>query len=409
VEIDVMDRHIFEGINAVDFGWVGVGPVATQYLSAHGATVVRVESALRPDTLRMGPVFKDAISHPDRSIFFTGPNKNKYGITLNMAHPRAREVALRLVKWADVITAGFTPGVMERWGLSYEECCKVNPGVIMLCTCMQGQTGPHKLYRGYGIQMGALAGFYYITGWPERYPTTIFGAYTDFINYRFTGSLIMGALDYRRRTGKGQYIDQSQFEGSLQFLAPPILDHEINQRVMERMGNRDPYAAPHGAYPCRGEDRWCVIAVFTDREWYSFRSVIGDPEWTRDPRFATLSARKENEDELDSLVAVWTENYTPEQVMVMMQAEGVAAGVVQRAEDVHNDPQLKQRPHYETLTHSVIGPHRYASQAYKLSKTPGESFRAAPCLGEHNEYVYGELLGMSHEEIADLVEDGVLE
>jgi benzylsuccinate CoA-transferase BbsF subunit len=404
-----MTRHIFEGIKAVDFGWVGVGPVATQQLAFHGATVVRVESALKPDTLRMGPVFKDAIPDPDRSVFFTGANQNKYGITLNLRHPRAREVALRLVKWADVITSGFTPGVMARWGLSYEECREVNPGIIMLSTCMQGQTGPHKLYRGYGIQMGALSGFYYITGWPDRYPSPIFGAYTDFINHRLTSLLIMGALDYRRRTGKGQYIDQSQFEGALQFLAPPILDYAINRRVMERMGNRDPYAAPHGAYPCRGEDRWCVIAVFTDREWHSFCKVIGDPEWTRDPRFATLSARKENEDELDAFVSEWTRNYIPEQVMAMMQAEGVAAGAVLRAEDVHSDPQLEHRPHYVTMTHSVIGPHRYGLHAHKLSKTPAKAFRASPCLGEHNEYVYGELLGMSDDEIADLVEDGVLE
>jgi len=404
-----MARHIFEGIKAVDFGWVGVGPVATQQLAFHGATVVRVESALKPDTLRMGPVFKDSIPDPDRSIFFTGANQNKYGITLNLRHPRAREVALRLVKWADVITSGFTPGVMERWGLSYEECRKVNPGIIMLSTCMQGQTGPHRLYRGYGIQMGALSGFYYITGWPDRYPSPIFGAYTDFINHRLTALLVMGALDYRRRTGKGQYIDQSQFEGALQFLAPPILDYAINKRVMERMGNRDPYAAPHGAYPCRGEDRWCVFAVFTDWEWHSFCKVIGDPEWTRDPRFTTLSARKENEDELDAFVSEWTRNYIPEQVMAMMQADGVAAGVVLRAEDVHSDPQLEHRPHYVTMTHTVIGPHRYGLHAHKLSKTPAESFRPAPCLGEHNEYVYGELLGMSEDEIADLVEEGVLE
>jgi len=378
-----MAKHIFDGVKAVDFGWVGVGPVTSAYLAGHGATVVRVESTLRPETLRtMGP-FKDGIPGINRSVFFTGANADKLGITLNLGHPKATEVALRLVKWADIITSGYTPGVMERWGLSYEECRKVNPEIIVLNTCMQGQTGPHKLYRGYGVQMGALSGFYYVTGWPDREPTIVFGAYTDFINLRYTALLLMAALAYRRRTGKGQYLDQSQFEGSLQFFAPPILDYTVNGRIMERMGNREPNAAPHGAYPCRGEDRWCVVAVYTDQEWHSFCNVIGNPEWTKD--------------------------YTPEQVMAMMQAEGVAAGAVQRAEDVHSDPQLKHRAHFVTMTHNEIGHHLYQSRAYKLSKTPAEHFRAAPCIGEHNEYVYKEFLGMSDEELAGLTAEGVLD
>jgi len=404
-----MAKHIFDGVKAVDFGWVGVGPVASAYLAGHGATVVRVESTLRPETLRtMGP-FKDGIPGINRSVFFTGANADKLGITLNLGHPKATEVALRLVKWADIITSGYTPGVMERWGLSYEECRKVNPEIIVLNTCMQGQTGPHKLYRGYGVQMGALSGFYYVTGWPDREPTIVFGAYTDFINLRYTALLLMAAFAYRRRTGKGQYLDQSQFEGSLQFFAPPILDYTVNGRIMERMGNREPNAAPHGAYPCRGEDRWCVVAVYTDQEWHSFCNVIGNPEWTRDSRFTTLAARKENENELDVSIAEWTKDYTPEQVMAMMQAEGVAAGAVQRAEDVHSDPQLKHRAHFVTMTHNEIGHHLYQSRAYKLSKTPAEHFRAAPCIGEHNEYVYKEFLGMSDEELAGLTAEGVLD
>jgi len=406
---EYMAKYIFDGVKVVDFGWVGVGPASAAALAGHGATVVRIESSLRPETLRLAGPFKDGIPGINRSVFFTGANASKYGITLNLNHPKALDVAKRLVRWADVVTSGYTPGVMERWGLSYEEIRQVKPDVIMLSTCMQGQTGPHKLYRGYGLQMGALSGFYYVTGWPDREPTLIYGAYTDLINLRYTGFLLMAALDYRRRTGKGQYIDQSQFEGSLQFFAPPLLDCATNNRITERMGNRDPNAAPHGAYRCRGEDRWCVIAVFNDQEWHSFSKVIGNPSWTRDPMFATLSARKENEDFLDSLVTEWSQGYTAEQVMTMMQAEGVAAGAVQTAEDVHNDPQLKQRSYFVSLNHSEMGPHLYGSGSYKLSKTPGVRHMAAPCIGEHNEYVYKELLEMSDDEIADLMAEGVLD
>jgi crotonobetainyl-CoA:carnitine CoA-transferase CaiB-like acyl-CoA transferase len=406
---DGIGEHIFEGVKAVDFGWVGVGPVASQYLARHGATVVRVESSLRPETLRTIGPYKDGVPGLDRTAFFPLANSDKYGISLNLDHPKGREVAKRLVKWADVITSGYTPGVMERWGLGYEACKRLNHEVIMLSTCMQGQTGPHKLYRGYGGQMGAIAGFNYITGWHDREPSFIFGAYTDFINLRYTALLLMAALDCRRRTGKGQFIDQSQFEGALQFLAPPLLDYTVNQRVIERMGNRDPFAAPHGAYPCRGEDRWCVIAVFTEEEWRSFCRVIGDPEWIRDPRFATLSARKENEDELDKLVADWTKDYTPEQVMAMLQKEMVIAGPVHRPEDLYTDPQIKHRQHFVSRNHKEIGPHLYQACPYILSKTPSEIRMPAPCLGEHNEYVLKELLGMSDDEISDLVIEGALE
>ncbi len=404
-----MAKHVFDEVKMVDFGWVGVGPLTSQYLAGLGATVVRVESKLRPDMIRSSPPFKDGIPGINRSAFWIDTNENKYGVTLNLVHPKATEVALRLVKWADVITSGFTPGVMERWGLSYQECCKVRPDIIVLNTSQQGQTGPHKQYRGAGPNMTALAGIDYVSGWPDREPILVYAPYSDQLNCRITGLLVMAALDYRRRTGEGQYIDQSQFEGSLQYLAPLLLDYTVNKRVMERMGNRDPNAAPHGAYPCRGEDRWCVIAVFNDQEWHSFCQVIGNPEWTQDSKFATLSARKENEEELDALVAEWTQGYTPEQVMAMMQAAGVAAGVAQDMKDVHSDPQLKHRSHFMTITHSEIGPHLYEARPYKLSKTPEGSFRGAPCIGEHNEYVYKELLGMSDDEIADLMAEGVFE
>jgi crotonobetainyl-CoA:carnitine CoA-transferase CaiB-like acyl-CoA transferase len=223
-------------------------------------------------------------------------------------------------------------------------------------------------------------------------------------------SALIAALIYRRKTGKGQYIELSQLECSTQFLAPPIMDYMINGRILGRMGNRSAYAAPHGIYHCQGEgEKWCAIAVYNDEEWRNFCDVIGNPEWTKDSRFATFMGRKENEDELDAFVDGWTVNYPPEEVMRRMQEAGVPAGVVESGEDLVADPQLNHRGTHITLEHPEIGPHIYHPPPYRFSKTPHELTMPAPCLGQHNEYVLKEILGMSDEEIADLVVAGALE
>ncbi|RLC71048.1 MAG: CoA transferase [Chloroflexi bacterium] len=317
----------------MEFAWVGVGPMAGRVLGGWGATVVKIETSATPCPLRtMGP-FKDLVPGPDRSAFYTLPNPNKFGLSLNLNKPEAQEVARKLIGWADVVTESYTPGAMKNWGLDYEEARKIKPDIIYYSTCMQGQTGPHRLFRGYGVHMAALAGYYHLTGWPDKDPAGPYGAYTDFIAMLYGEAIVLAALDYRRRTGKGLYIDLSQIEAGLQFLGPVLLDYTTNGRVRSRRGNRDERACPHGAYPCSGEDRWVTITVFNDNAWQRLCHAMGNPEWTRDPRFATFLSRKENEDELDSLIAEWTKNFTPEELV-----------------------------------------------------------RPAPCLGEHNEYVLKELL-----------------
>ncbi len=297
---------------------------------------------------------------------------------------------------------------MKRMGLGYEELKKIKPDIIMLSACMQGQTGPHANHPGLGNHLSALAGFNQITGWPDGEPKGV-GIYTDAIGPHYAISILLAALDYRRRTGKGQYIDLSQHEASVHFMTPLILDYVVNQRVANRIGNRHSGAAPHGAYRCRGEDRWCAIAVFTDEEWQNFGKVIGEAALTTDPKFNTLPARKENEDELDRLVEEWTINRSPEEVMSLMQAAGVAAGVVQTGEDLLvRDPQLKHRHFFWEFDHPEIGKHRIGGLSFMLSKSPFE-VRRAPLLGEHNEYLLKEILGMSDEEIVELVIEGVSE
>jgi len=297
---------------------------------------------------------------------------------------------------------------MKRMGLGYEELSKAKPDIIMLSTSMMGQTGPEAGHPGWGGLLAAMSGFINISGWPDREPI-YFGPYTDFIAPHYLILTILSALLYRRRTGKGQYIDLAQYETAVHFSAPLILDNIVNKRVASRVGNRSTYAAPHGAYRCLGEDRWCAIAVFTDEEWRSFCMVIGNTAWTNNPRFSTILTRKENEDELDRLVEEWTVNHSAEEVMNMMQTSGVAAGVLETGEDLlEHDPQLKYRHFFRELDHPEVGRYLAPRESFVLSKSPNE-LRRAPLMGEHNEYVLKDILGMSDEEIAELVVEGVLD
>ncbi|MFC1864696.1 CaiB/BaiF CoA transferase family protein [Chloroflexota bacterium] len=403
-----MPKKLLEGIKVADFTTNIAGPLTTKALSDYGAKVIRIEGRSRHDGSRLSGPFKDDISGLNRGGDWNQWSTGKLSVALNLTRPKGVDIAKRLVAWADIVVENFSGGVMERLGLGYEELKKVKPDIIMLSTCMMGHTGPYAAQPGYGFHLMAFSGFSQIAGWPDREPPYL-GPYTDFIAPEFSAVAILAALDYRRRTGKGQYLDLSQYETGVCFMAPLILDYAVNRRVADRMGNRYEYAAPHGAYRCRGEDRWCAIAVLTDEEWQSFCKVIGSPAWTNEPRFSTLLARKQNEEELDRLVEEWTINHSSEEVMSMMQAAGVAAGVVETSEDLlEHDPQLRHRHFFWELDHPELGKYRALGPPFVLSKSPYE-MRRAPLLGEHNEYALKEILSMSDEEIAQLVIEGVVE
>lgn len=398
-----------QDIKVADFTWVVAGPLCVRILADYGAQVIHVETGTRLDPIRYTPPYKDNIPGTNRGGYFHNYNSNKYGVTLNLKHPKAADILRRLLLWADIVAENFNPGITERLGLSYDEIKCIKPDVIMISLGSKGQTGPQARLPAFGAHLAALSGFTAITGWPDRDPPVIFGAYTDSIAGRFGAAALLAALDYRRRTGKGQYIDLSQSEVGIGFLAPPLLDYDANRRVLERNGNRDPAAAPHGAYRCRGEDRWCAIAVFTDEEWKGMRRVMGNPLWTEEGKFATLLERKRNEEELDDLIEQWTVRHSAEEVMTILQEAGVSAGVVETAEDLHSDPQLKARHHLWTLEHQEIGDSTYDSMGSHLSKTPAELHKAGHTLGEDNYYAYTQLLGLSDEEFVDLLEQGVFE
>jgi crotonobetainyl-CoA:carnitine CoA-transferase CaiB-like acyl-CoA transferase len=386
--------------------------MTTKYLAEHGATVVRVESAKRPESLRRAAPYGGGVSGINRSGYFGNYNANKYGLTLDMRHPRAKELVLRIVStWADMVTENFTPGTMEGWGLGYDALKKVNPKLIMFSASMLGRGGPLEKQPGFGAVLSSLAGLTNITGWPDRGPVNPYGAYTDFIVPRFAVASILAALDYRRRTGEGTHLDMSQLETSLHFSSPLLLDYAINGVEPTRQGNRDAGAAPHGVYPCQGEDRWIAIACFSDAEWHALRQVIapsGD-SWPDQERFSSLRGRKAAEDELDRLMADWTQGWEAKTLMETLQQAGVPAGMVNDTRDLFEDAQLQYRGHYQYLDHAEIG--RYASEKseFNLSRTPGKLDRPAPMMGEHNEYVLRELVGLTEPEYQSLKDDAVLE
>jgi len=403
-----MPKQIFEGLKVADFAWVGVGPQVGRELAQHGAQVVRVESHRVPDTLRLFPPFRDGEPGVDRSAFGTAFNTNKYSVAMDLTKPRGVELAKQMVAWADLVTESFTPGTMAKFGLDYESCKKIKPDVIYFSTCQMGQQGPLKNFGGYGAFGTTYAGFPNVLGLPGKEPPAIFNNYSDFIAPWYLTSMVIAALIRRRKTGKGMYLDQSQVEAGVTFLGPTILDYTVNGRIAGRMGNKDPYMAPHGIYACAGADRWVGVSVTNESEWRAFCNVIGNPDWCRDEKFSTFLTRKANEDELNRLIEEWTRNHPPEEVMTMMQDSGVPCGAVRTAEDLMADPQLKHREHFRLLEHPVIGEHAYNAPAYRLSKTPNHIHKAGPCLGEDIEYVYKEILGLTDDDISDLFVEGVI-
>ncbi len=397
-----MTKRLLEGVKIADFSRVIVGPLSTKTLCDWGATVVKIEGRSRLGHYRTtGP-------EPDLSAHFTSWNTGKLSIAINLANDKGIQLAKKIVAWSDVVVESFAGGSMQRMGLGYEALKQVRPDIIMLSSCMQGQTGPFASHPGWGFQLSALSGFCHITGWPDRPPPEL-GVYTDFVAPHFNVATILAALLYRRRTGHGLYIDMSQFENALHFMSPVLLDYSVNYRVAGKVGNRCSYAAPHGAYRCKGEDRWCAIAVFDDEQWQAFCRVVGSPGSATDHRFETLLARKQNEDELDKWVTDWTIERTTEEVMELLQAAAVPAGVLVTGEDIlEKDPQIKHRGTFREVDHPRMGKHHPPGSPFLMSATEDE-VRRAPLLGEHNEYILKQILGMSEDEIANLVISGAVE
>ena len=406
---DTGPRGPLDGIKVLDFCWAAVGPISTRLLADFGATVVKLESAEWPDALRTAAPFRDGRPGLDRSGMFALYSCNKYSLALNLEHPRSKDLVWKLVEWADIVAENFGAGTMDRRGFGYDELKKVKPDIIMIRSSNQGQTGPHARDGGFGSHVLALSGLGYASGWPDRLPSHVSIGYVDVLGGFAAIMAVLAALDYRRRTGRGQCIDMSQLESVIPLMEPLVLDWTANGRDFTRSGNRVPNAAPHGAYPCRGDDSWCVIAVFSDGEWQALRSCMGDPQWAAESRFDTLLGRKQNEDELDRLVAQWTSTQSADEVMAALQAFGVPSGTIRNGEGLINDPQLGHRGHHVKLESPDLGVHHVPNWGFRPSDTPAAYREAAPNIGQHSEIVCTGILGMSDEEFVELLADGAFE
>ena len=396
-------------LKILDFAWVMAGPLATRVLADHGATVVRIESIHRQDLIRALSPRIDGNPSPEHSAPQQNFNAGKLGLTLDPTTPEGHEVVLDLVRWADVVFDSFAPGAMAAWGLDYESLRKINPKIIQVSSSLMGQSGPLAKFAGFGNLAASLSGVYEVTGWPDREPVGPFGAYTDSVAPRFAVLSILAALEHRRRTGEGQFVDLSQAECALHFYAPALLEYQVNDRVMSRMGNADPFCAPHGSYPVAGLDRWIAIACETDEHWQALCLEMDRPDLARDASLATIEARVARSDELDQIVAKWTAPIDGGQLEAKLQARGVPAHRLQTSADLFVDPQLVHRHHFVTVAHPLISKVVIEGTRFQLSRTPASIERGGPTLGQHIHEVLSSILGYDDDRIAQVVASGAFE
>lgn len=383
------------GTKIVEFGAGAAGPIASRYFAEHGATVIKVESKTRPEFLRA--MWASTSPHGlEGSPLFDALNPGKHSVTLNLKTEDGVEVARRLMLWADAVLENFAPRAMRGFGLDYEAMTEAKPDLVMVSTCLNGQTGPHRNYPGFGGQGAALSGFNAVTGWPDREPMGPYGTITDSLAPRFAATALAAGLHYRRRTGRGVHFDISQVEVAQYTLGPWILDYANSGRIRPRAGNRSDEVAPHGAFVCAGDDRWVAIAVWTDEEWARLARHLG----LDDPSLATNAARLERVEEVEQLVEAWTRDQSATEVARTLQGDGIEAVPVQDFVDVLEDPQLAARGHFEWLEHPLLGRSPYERNGFRLDDAPSAYGRPSPLLGQDSDTVLRDLLGCTEEEIA---------
>jgi crotonobetainyl-CoA:carnitine CoA-transferase CaiB-like acyl-CoA transferase len=402
------NRLPLHDVKILDFMWVLAGPGITRLLVDYGATVIRIESTNRTDPVRTVGPFQNCQTSTESSGLWNNNNAGKCGITLDLSTAGAREVVIDLVRWADVVCEAFSPKAMRAWGFDYESLRQIKPDLIMLSTCLMGQSGPFSRFAGFGNLAAALCGFYNLVGWPDRLPSGPFSAYTDYIAPRLGACALMAALIHKKLTGEGQYIDQAQAESALHFLALPIVDFSANQRRYGPLANRDLYHAPHGVYAAAGNDRWVAIACRNQDDWRKLCTVMGAPQLGADQRFSTFEARQANCEQLDKLINEWTRSLDAKEVERRLQAQGIPAHVVEDASDLFQDEQYRHRQHFVEVPHKELGKTWVENSRFRLSRTPARVEYAAPTLGEHNQYVLERILGYSEDRIAELVAAGAL-
>lgn len=398
-----------EGVKVVEFGGYAAGPHIGKMLANFGATVVHVESMSRPDGFRMQyPPYKDGKPGVNSGGCFAYFNDSKYGVTLELKHPDGLALARKLTDWCDIVIENMRPGAIGRLGLGYVTLTQTNPGLIMLSTCNMGQTGPRAQTPGFGSQLSAFAGFCDLTGEAQGPPMLLYGPYIDFVASTLGAVAVLAALEKRRRTGAGSFLDVSQYECGLMFLAGPLLDYHAHGKLAERSGNDDPVAAPHGAWPCRNGG-WLAVSCWSDAEFSRLCEAIAQPDLARDARFATCAGRKSHVALIGNAIAAWTRTRDAHAAAELLQRAGVHAHAVNTIADLFTDSQLGARNLWRRRLHPVIGDQAYCLPAFDLSDTPGDITMAAPMLGEHNARVFRDVLGLDEQEFNGVRDRGAMD
>jgi crotonobetainyl-CoA:carnitine CoA-transferase CaiB-like acyl-CoA transferase len=395
----------WSGTTIVEVGTGAAGPIAVRYFAEHGARVIRIESRTRPDFLRTygsnGPHGLEG------SDMFDSLNVGKLGITLNLKHPEGSSIARRLIAMSDAVAENYAPRAMKGFGLDYASLVGTIPDLVMISSCLQGQTGPHRDYPGFGGQGSALGGYNFLTGWPDREPIGPFGTITDSLAPRFTAAALAAGLLYKRRTGNGVHLDVSQVEAAVYSLSPWIADYTVNNRIEIRQGNSSDRFSPHGAFRCEGEDSWVAVACRDDRDWTVLAGLLELDEQVA-ARFSSIGSRRARREEIEDLLTGWTSKRPASEVAETLQGAGIEAIPVADFEVAFGDLQLRHRGHFVALDHPLMGECFYERNGFRLSDAAGGYTRTSPLLGEHNEFVLGELLGISKSEVDRLTQDGVL-
>ncbi len=394
----VSSRDILAGVRVLDFTWMLSGPYATRILADCGAEVIKIQSKKTANGAEM-----------NTAGYFNTWNRNKRSITLDLSHPEACRIILRLASISDIVVENFSPRVMQNWGLTYDIFKEIKPDLIMASISAMGQTGPWKDFVGYGPTFHALSGLTAMTSAGGKSPVGFGHAYADTIIGLYSALAILSALKHRDSTGEGQYIDVSGYEAVCTLLGPDILrasakDFSISHNSQDSAVT----ATPHGCYRCAGDDRWCVIAVFTEDEWRAFCALLGNPVWTKEAKFSTPALRYLNRNELDRHVEEWTCRKNPETVVKLLRNQGITAGIVKNAEDLSKDPCLASREFFIELTHPILGKTISDRSAIVFPKEITKNWKAAPLLGQDNQYVFMDLLGLSSEEFLGYKNRGII-
>ena len=414
-----MPADALAGYRILDFGTAFASPMAAHLLADMGAEVIKIESHTHLDGLRLGrPIVGEDIAGGDRGEWpeyqpvFHGLNRSKLGITVNIKHPQGVDLLKRLVRLSDVVINNFSPGVMDRAGLGYDVLRSENPDLIYVSLPAAGDSGPRRDIVTYAPVIAALAGITSLVGYsaaPEDFVGTLQVAFCDAVGALHAVVAIMAALRHRQTTGEGQAIEIAQWEATVSMLGEGLLDYVMNSRVLGPTGNAHPSMAPHGNYRCAGDDAWVAIAVQSEDEWRAFCRATDHSEWADDPRFADAYLRQQHDAELNELITTWTSQRAPYEIMETLQTAGVAAMPVMSLEDQFRDPHLRQREIHLESEHPKVGLEFLHGIPWRLSDTPGRIRRPAPLLGEHNQYVFGDLLGLPAAEIQRLMEAGAID